>query len=641
MAESAISDDQRSRRYMKALLDDVRAFERMLDEERFETGIRRIGAEQEMFLVDQGMHPAPVAGAVLKDAQHELLVPELAQFNLEANAQPQVFGGSCLSRVEEELRQLVGLADKSARRHGARVLLTGILPTLKLDDLTLDSMTPNPRYHEINDATKRASGGSFHIVIRGRDELDVTHDNVMLESCNTSFQLHFQVAPSEFARLYNTAQAVTAPVMAAAVNSPVLLGRQLWEETRVALFQHSVDSRSQAERHRDVRPRVGFGDAWVRNSPVEVWRENIARYRVLFVADQDEDPMAVLDAGGVPELTALRLHNGTVYRWNRVCYGHDGKVPHIRIENRVLPAGPTIVDEMANAAFFFGLMAQFVEDFPDVHERMEFDDAKSNFYAAARYGLKAQFRWIDGRVVTAQDLILGQLVPMARKGLEHANIDAGDIDRYLGVIEQRVRSEQTGSQWVRRSLAAMPLDVPIDVRHRAVSHALLERQEGGLPVHEWPLAGVDDLEPVRAWRDSYRTVSQFMTKDVFTVRPEDLVDLAASLMDWEHLRHVPVEDEDGVLVGLVSHRSLLRMIANGMRAGAEPLAVKDVMQAAPVTVSPDTPTLEAIELMRAKKVGCLPIVREGRLVGIITETDLVGVAAQLLEDHLRGESGVL
>ncbi|MFM1873913.1 MAG: hypothetical protein RL398_3335, partial [Planctomycetota bacterium] len=114
-------------------------------------------------------------------------------------------------------------------------------------------------------------------------------------------------------------------------------------------------------------------------------------------------------------------------------------------------------------------------------------------------------------------------------------------------------------------------------------------------------------------------------------------DLAASLMDWRHIRHVPVEDNDGHLVGLVSHRTLLRLVGQGVRGSQRaPVAVKDIMRRDPITVTPSTPTLDAIELMRKHKVGCLPVVEEGmRLVGIITERDLIRVAAMLFEKHLR------
>lgn len=637
MTSTSPTDALQQRRYMKALLTDVHAFERMLEEERFETGIRRIGSEQEMFLVDGAMRPAPIADAVLAEANRPELVNELARFNLEANASPRVFGGSCLADMEAELRELVGVADRSARTHGARVLLTGILPTLRINDLGLANMTPKARYREINDATCAARGGSFQVIIKGIDELELTHDNVMLESCNTSFQLHFQVAPREFAKLYNTAQAITAPVLAAAVNSPVLLGRQLWNETRVALFQHSVDSRSTLEKARNARPRVSFGDSWVRESAAEVWRENIARFRVLFVSDLEEDPEAVLDAGGIPELTALRLHNGTVYRWNRVCYGHDGVVPHLRIENRVLPAGPTILDQMANAAFYYGLMAACVEEYGQIHEHMLFDDAKSNFFAAARHGLKAQFTWLDGETIPVSELILDRLLPMARKGLLSSEIDEADVDRYLSVLEGRVRSGSTGAQWCRKSLRNMAGVGSVDARDRTLTAVMLDRQASGTPVHEWDPAGPSDLQTMLGLRDSFQTVGQFMSIDLFTVRPDDLVDLAASLMDWEHVRHVPVEDDQGRLVGLLSHRSLLRLVARGRSASkTDPVAVSDIMKADPVTTSSGTSTLDAIEKMRREKVGCLPVVDDGKLVGIITERDFINVAARLLEQHLRG-----
>jgi CBS domain-containing protein len=639
MTQQAHSEDVLRRRYMKALLDDVHAFERMLDEDLFESGIRRIGAEQEMFLVDEAMRPAPIASQVLEAADRSELVHELARFNLEANSSPRIFGGRCLSEMERELHELTARADAAARESSARVLLTGILPTLRVTDLGLHNMTPLDRYAEINRATCAARGGSFQVVIKGIDELLLSHDNVMLESCNTSFQLHFQVGSREFAKLYNMAQAITGPVLAAAVNSPVLFGRQLWNETRVALFQHSVDSRSRAEAARNVRPRVSFGDSWVRESAAEVWRDNIARFRVLFVSELDEDPQRVLDEGGIPELTALRLHNGTVYRWNRVCYGHDGKVAHLRIENRVLPSGPTLLDEMANAAFYYGLMAGCVEAYGDVSKRMAFDDAKANFFAAARHGLKAQFTWLDGENLTATELILDRLLPLARSGLEGSGIESADIDRYLGTLEARVRVGQTGASWYRQSLRNLNGEGTADVRDRALARAMLERQASCEPVHTWSLVGLDELRTVSEWRDSYMTVGQFMSTDLFTVRPNDLVDLAASLMDWEHVRHVPVEDDEGQLVGLLSHRSLLRLISRRSLRDGEPIAVSSLMTPEPVTVTSDTLTLDAVALMREAKVGCLPVVDDGRLVGIITEADLIGVAARLLDEHLSQETG--
>lgn len=629
--------EEQLRAFMKAILADVHALERMLAEDRFETGIRRIGAEQEMFLLDRAGRAWCGADAMMKKLAHPQFTYELAQFNLECNLHPQVFGGKCLSTMEAELQGLLHRAREAARELGGGVVLTGILPTLRRSDLTLASMVQNPRFLALNRAITALRGGEFQFRIKGVDDFEMTHDNVMLESCNTSFQVHFQVGPREFAKLYNVAQAITAPVLSVATNSPVLLGRRLWRETRVALFQQSVDARSAAHQLRGRRPRVNFGDGWVRDSVLEIFREDIARFRTVLATDIDEDPAAVLDRGGVPALTALRLHNGTVYRWNRACYGiSDGK-PHLRIEARAFPAGPTITDEIANGAFFFGLMSAISHEVPDVSKVMSFDDAKGNFIAAARLGLQANLTWFHGREYAAQQLIQDVLLPMARAGLESAKLDGGDIDRYLGVIAERCKRGRTGARWALDSLAAMGEKGTKDQRMTALVRAMQSRQEAGEPVHTWELADTGEFE---GWKESYVQVGQFMTTDLFTVHPEDVVDLAASLMDWRHIRHVPVEDNEGKLVGLVSHRTLLRLVGQGMRgAERQPVAVKDIMIADPHTVTPATPTLEAIELMRRHKIGSLPVVEEGnRLVGIITERDLIRVAAMLFEKHLRESS---
>lgn len=627
---SSTDSDIKLRAFVKALLEDLRALERMIEGEMFETGIRRVGAEQEMFLVDNVGHPAPVAPEVLAKLQHPQFTTELARFNLEANLTPYVFGDSCLSRMENELQELLAVAREGAAACGANVVLCGILPSLRQSDLGLNNMTPNPRYFALNHAISELRGGKFQTLIKGVDEINVTHDNVMLEACNTSFQLHFQVGPSEFAKLYNVAQLVTAPVLAAATNSPLLLGHRLWRETRIALFQQSVDARSSIHQERGQRTRVSFGDSWVHNSILEIFKEDIARFRVVLATEVPEKALAVLASGHAPLLYALRLHNGTVYRWNRPCYGVMDGIPHLRIENRALPSGPSVVDEVANAAFYFGLMSQLTEEYATIHETMDFDDAKANFLSAARHGLKAQFTWADGRTYTAANLILDELLPKARAGLVRSKIDTGDIDKYLGIIEERVSTTRTGAAWMLSAIAGMGRKGTLDHRQRALVMGLLARQAKGDPVHTWDLATLDETE---GWRESYRVVGQFMTTDMFTVRPMDVVDLAIRLMEWHHLRYVPVEDDHGLLVGVVTYRAILRL-AGHVSEAPESIAVSDIMRKNPITATPDTRTVDAIRLMREKKVGCLPIVRDGKLVGIITETDLVRVASQLLETYL-------
>ncbi|HEY5446653.1 MAG TPA: hypothetical protein VIJ87_19755, partial [Pyrinomonadaceae bacterium] len=407
-------DEKTSQAFMKALLEDLRALEYMIATGGFETGVSRIGAEQEMFLVDRNMRPAPISLEVLDHAKDSRLTTEIARFNLEANLTPLSLTGRCFQQMEKELNELLSLVRKSAETFGADVLLSGILPTLQKSDLTLENLAPIPRYSQLNEGVMRLRGGPFSIHIKGLDELQISHDNVMMESCNTSFQVHFQTSPAEFASRYNMAQAITAPVLAAAVNSPLLFGHRLWQETRVALFQHSIDSRSSTQLARGQPTRVSFGDRWLKNSVVELFHDQISRFRPIMITQPDEDPFQLLARGETPLLSALRMHNGTVWRWNRACYGVADGIAHLRIENRALPSGPTVQDEMANAAFFVGLMIALPPEYGEIAKRLSFDDAKENFFAAARNGLNAQLKWLDGKSISATSLILNELLPLAR-----------------------------------------------------------------------------------------------------------------------------------------------------------------------------------------------------------------------------------
>lgn len=631
---SGPSDERQHRAFTKALLEDVQALELMIESGLIESGVRRIGAEQEMFLVDRAGRPAPLAVEVLDQINQEDFTTELGKFNLEANLSPVTFGTDCLRKLHDNIDRSLATARTGARAFGARIMLTGILPTLGRTDLTLDNMTPNPRYYALNREMLRLRGGEFNVNLQGHDEINLSHDNIMFEAANTSFQVHFQVAADEFAKLYNLAQAVTAPVLAAAVNSPLLLGRRLWQETRIALFEQSVDVRSGDQKVRGYPQRVSFGEQWVERSVLEIFREDITRFRIMLASGVDEDPLGALQEGRAPALTALRLHNGTVYRWNRACYGVKDGRPHLRIENRALPAGPTPADEVANAAFFFGLMAALHDDFDDIGRVFPFDAAKWNFLQAARYGPQGQFTWLDGGTISARELILKEMLPKAKKGLLKHDVDAEDVTTYLGIIQERMETGQTGARWTTDALHQLRLTGSSDDQSlRTLTMAAISRQEKGEPVHKWPAIGVDEGGD---WRESYLTVGQFMTSRVFTVRPHDLVNLAASLMEWEHIKHVPVEDDEGNLVGIVSSRAFLRLVARGLtRSGAEMVPVNTIMKTNLVTATPNTPTVEAIELMRKHRVGCLPVVNGRKLVGIVTERDFLRVAGRLLEETLR------
>src|ERR1700682_4893273 len=448
-------DEGKAQVFMKALLEDLRALEDMIETGRFEIGVARIGAEQEMFLVDRNMQPAPISLKVLDHANDPRLTTEIARFNLEANLTPLPLAGRSFRLLQQELEELLGLVHKSAQTFGADVLLSGILPTLRKADLTLENLTPNSRYSQLNDGVIRLRGGTFSLHIKGMNELQITHDNIMMESCNTSFQVHFQTSPAEFAAHYNAAQAITAPVLAAAVNSPLFVGHRLWQETRVALFQHSTDSRSPTQLARSQPTRVSFGDQWLQNSVLEIFHDQLSRFRPIMITQPDEDPFQVLARGETPRLSALQMHNSTVWRWNRACYGVADGIAQLRIENRALPSGPTVQDEVANTAFFVGLMVAFPHEYGEIARRLSFDDAEENFFAAARHGLNAQFNWLDGKSHTASSLVLDHLLPLARQGLVNAEVSSADVDKYLGIIEERVRSRQTGARWILKSLEGM------------------------------------------------------------------------------------------------------------------------------------------------------------------------------------------
>ncbi len=623
--------------FMDSVLDDLRALRQMLEQGRIGSGPPRIGIEQELFLVDDSWQPAPVGPQILEDNRNPRVTPELGRFNLEINFDPLEFRGGCLEELERQLNESIEELAVLARAHGARILLAGILPTLTLSQLTTRNMSPRQRYRTLSEAVTNLRGETHTLRIRGIDELMVKVKTIMLEACNTSFQVHLQVPPDQFPQYYNIAQLATAPVLAAAVNSPLLLSKRLWKETRIALFQLSVDTRRPSTYPRSSRSRVGFGDRWVRDSVLDIFREDVTRFRALMKVEGTEDPFEALSRNRLPRLKALSLFNGTVYRWNRPCYGvHQGRA-HLRIENRVLPSGPSVLDEVANAAFFCGLVTGLAQEHGDVTPRISFAEVKSNFLSAARSGLNAQLNWLDGGSMSAPELIRERLLPVAREGLRHRGIRGEDIKRYLGVIEKRVENGQTGADWLLRSYSRMGGDRRRGEILVALTAATYHRQTQGRPVHSWPLAQADEGGD---WRAHYQRIEQYMTTEVFTVQPEDPIDLAASIMDWERVRHIPVEDEQNRLVGLVSYRAIFSFFIRqgGAQRKVEP--VRRIMKPDPITVTPETLTVEAIAIMRREKIGCLPVVQDGRLVGIVTYRDFMGIAGHVLEQQLRaGDQG--
>lgn len=622
---------QDQQEFMRHLLKDVQALERMLDEEWFETDPIRIGAEQEMCLVGHNLKPIHINLAALKAINDPSFTSELASFNLETNLQPEVFTGKAISSMHQSLKHTLETAQGKLNDLGAIILLAGILPTIRKADVEINNITPIPRYRMLMDGLKELRGEAFELRIAGIDEIFLKQDSAMLESCNTSFQVHLQVTPQDFVKKYNYAQALAGPAMAVAVNSSLLFGRRLWKETRIALFQQSIDIRTTTDHLRDRSPRVNFGTGWLKNSILEIYREDIARFKVILTTHIDEDVFEKMDAGITPKLRALNMHNSTVYRWNRPCYGisPNGK-PHLRIENRIFPAGPSLPDSFANAAFWLGMVNGMDEMYPDITKKLDFNVARTNFFACARHGLETQITWINDRKVSPGQLVLEELLPMAAFGLQKANIAREDIDYYLGIIEERVKSGQTGASWMLRSFAKVSQEgVPRDEVITAITNSMYQQQHAGKPVHEWELASRELME----YEPTALLVEEFMSTDLITVQEDDVLDLPCSLIEWRKIRHVAVEDKKGSLVGLITARMILRYYAQHFELPhREPLpTVGKIMKRNPLTISPEDTIVKAIEIMRAHQIGCLPVLKNEKLVGMITEAEFLNITANLIK----------
>lgn len=619
--------------FVRHLLDDVQAFEYMLENDWFEDDITRIGAEQEMCLVhNKTLKPATINLEVLaKLTDAPWCVTELAKFNLETNLSPREFVGYCLSQMEAENSDYLAKIQKVLDGFDASVVLCGILPTLRKHDLDMKNLTPVDRYYALMAAIqKHLLGTTFELRVEGVDELLVKHDSPLLEACNTSFQVHLQVAPKEFVKMYNIAQTLAGPMVSISANSPLVFGRRLWAESRIALFQQSLDTRTTSDHMRERLPRVNFGSGWLRGDIMEIYKEDISRFRVLLAGNIEEDSLQMISEGKVPKLRALQIHNSTVYRWNRPCYGisPNGK-PHLRIENRVIPAGPSVVDATANAAFWLGAMIGMSLHHNDITKHLEFDDVRDNFIKAAKFGIDSTFNWIGDKKIHAPELILKELLPLAKEGLKHRKVNNTDISKYLGIIEARAKAHKTGARWAMRSFTALKNEVTNDEAVSCLTAAMIQNQKQNLPVHTWKETTAADLGD---WHPSKLKVEEFMMTDLFTVQRDDLIELVAEIMNWRRIRYMPVENNKGELVGLVSSRMLLRHFARANKLNSGELAsVKDLMIEKPITVNPDTTVMEAMKIMQTNKIGCLPVVKGKELVGVITEMDFLRITSRLME----------
>ncbi len=629
---SIVKDEAQMQRFVKYLLNDVQALDYMLENDWFENEVTRIGAEQEMCLIwDDTYKPATIAMEALeKMKNYDWVETELASFNLEINLSPRELKAKCLSLLESENSKNLENIRAKLKTMNANLVLTGILPTLHKFHLGMHNLTPKVRYKALMEAiNSQLIGSTYELRLNGIDELLLQHDSPLLEACNTSFQVHLQVAPKDFVKMYNIAQTLTGPVIAIAANSPIVFGRRLWHESRIAMFQQSVDTRTTHDHMRERSPRVNFGNNWLKDSILDIYREDIARFRVLLSGDVEEDAIDLVHKGKVPKLRALQVHNSTVYRWNRPCYGisENGK-PHLRIENRVIPSGPTVMDEVANAALWIGAMMAMGDRFDDITQHISFEDVRDNFSKAARFGIDSKFTWFKDKKINARDLVLKELLPMAKEGLLKNKVDKNDIDKYLGLIEERAKSHMNGARWQLRAYTKLIKETNRDEALCALTAAIVKNQVAGIPVHKWKLP---ELNILKEYKPSQIYVEEFMETDLITVQKDDIIELVAEMMDWRKIRYTPVEDTKGQLVGLVSSRLILRHLIRDPKLKGKMKMVKDIMIKNPLTISPDATIIEAMTKMRENKIGSLPVVKNGELIGIITEVDFLKISGRLIE----------
>jgi hypothetical protein len=483
-----VASTEFTRRDRQLYRDKVRlsldVFARMLAESKFDAERPLTGLEIEFNLIDDTHRPTMRNAEVLQALANPDFQTELGQFNIEINVAPRALAGNSLAGLETQLRASLNDAEERAHLADSHIVMIGVLPTLENADLSAETLSGNPRYALLNEQILAARGEDLYIDIDGVQRLSTHADTIAPEAACTSVQFHLQVSPQDYAATWNAAQSIAGVQVALGANSPYLFGRQLWSETRIALFEQATDTRSEELKEQGVRPRVWFGERWI-TSVFDQFEENVRYFPALLPVRTDEDPGAVLDAGGVPQLSELRMHNGTVYRWNRPVYDIHAGQPHLRVENRVLPAGPTVVDVLANAAFYYGVVKVLANQDRPIWSQMSFAAAQDNFYQSARHGIGSTNYWPGVGEVPITELVLRRLLPMAHDGLAQWGVDPAIADRLLGIIEARCLTHQNGATWQVDTVEAIGGD------RREALRQMLARYVGLMhsndPVHSWPI----------------------------------------------------------------------------------------------------------------------------------------------------------
>ncbi|WP_437817561.1 hypothetical protein [Sorangium sp. So ce1078] len=476
------------------LQQNLTALEMVLSRPGFGLGDITIGAELEMFLVDREARPVPLGPEIARAAASPMITPEMGAFDIELSTQAVPLAGRPLSALREQMRATVEAIRERAAARGARVVPVSILPTFRRQDFSPATITNLPRYRALAAGLCRLRRAPFHIQIDGAEPLELMSDDPAMEAANTAFQVHLRATPDAFARVFNAALMMTAPVLAASGNSPTFLGHRLWHETRVALFKQAGDDRPpETDADWKTPARIGFGTGWVRDGAAELFMESVALHEPILPVCSDEDVLACARAGGVPQLHELRLHHGTVWKWNRPVYDPAGG-GHLRIELRALPSGPTLDDMLANASFLLGGILALAPSVGELLPSFPFGLAARNFYHAAHYGLDAELVWperpgVAPRGIRARDLVLS-LLPRVEEGLVTAGVDGAEARRFLQIFAARVEKGVTGAAWQLRALEAIePRAASREEALRRMLERYMAEVDSGNPVHAWAIPG--------------------------------------------------------------------------------------------------------------------------------------------------------
>jgi len=615
-AVTAIKTQKNRKDFVHHLLNDIEALEYMIKNDLFENGIQRVGVEQELCIVDKDYRPSTNALEILNKINDIHYTTELALFNLEINLDPCELKDTCFSDIE---KQLIALLEKgykvAAETDNNKIILTGILPTLRKKDLIFKNVTPFKRYKTLNKVLKKIRGDDFKLHILGIDELILKHESILFEACNTSFQVHLQVSPEDIIDKYNWSQAIAGPMLSIMTNSPILLGKELWSETRIALFQQSIDLRNVSHISREQKPRVSFGNSWVKDSILELFTDDISRYPPIVSSKFEENSIESVKKGIMPKLKALNLHNGTLYKWNRLCYGVHENTAHLRIENRYIPSGPSVKDEIANALLWVGVMQGMPKKYQKIWKKMSFYDARGNFINAARTGINTYFNWFD-KGISAKKLLENILIPMAKEGLLKSKINESEIDYYLGIIQKRIDTSTTGSKWIIRNKRKLREKVSKYESNVILTEYIYRNQISNKVISEWDSVDLYENKSDKKYNKLYK----IMSTSIFVVHENDLIKLALKIMEWKQINHIPVVNKRNKIVGVIEKKQLDELDFSSKKVLN--MVAKNIMNKDFDVAHPEMSYKKSKELILNTKNTCVAVITEDKLVGIFTKSDL-------------------